>query len=75
MPAYHRGGIALTLKGKEKEGRKFTGDWVFSVYNVYNKANAFSINFRQSESDPNVTEAEMMYLFGIVPAITYNFKF
>ncbi len=75
LPAYHRLDLAVTLKGKEKEGKRFTGDWVFSVYNAYNKANAFSINFRQSETDPNVTQAEMMYLFGIVPAVTYNFRF
>lgn len=75
LPAYHRMDASITLKGKKKDGKRFSGDWVFSVYNAYNRANAFSINFRQSEADPTITEAEMMYLFGIVPAITYNFKF
>ena len=75
LPAYHRLDLAATLTGKEKEGKKINGEWVFSIYNVYNRANAFSINFKQSETDPNVTQAQMMYLFGIVPAITYNFKF
>ena len=75
LPDYHRMDLAATLKGKEKPDRRFTGEWVFSVYNVYNRANAYSINFRESAEDPNVTQAEMMYLFKIVPSITYNFKF
>lgn len=75
LPAYHRLDLSVTLAGKAKEGKKHSGDWVFSVYNAYNRANAFSINFKQSKTDPTVTQAEMMYLFGIIPAITYNFKF
>jgi hypothetical protein len=49
---------------------------VFSVYNVYDRRNAFSIYFRQKDGDPNQTEAVRFSMIGvIVPAITYNFKF
>jgi hypothetical protein len=75
LPAYHRADIAFLLKSKEKEGKRWTGDWVFSIYNLYARHNAFSINFRQDEDDPTKTYAEKTYLFGIVPSITYNFKF
>lgn len=74
LPDYHRLDVALAYRTKKKEGRKWQGEWVLSVYNAYNRANAFSINFWQSETDPNVTEAYMMYLFRIVPSITFNFK-
>ena len=75
MPDYHRLDFALTYKRKQKEGKRWHDDWVLSVYNVYNRANAYSINFVQDEYDPTVTKAEMLYLFGIVPSITYNFHF
>ena len=74
MPAYHRLDFSLTLRGKPKE-RRFKGEWVFSVYNAYNRHNAWAINFVQDESDPYTTYAQKTYLFGIVPSITYNFKF
>ena len=75
MPAYHRMDLAVTLKGKEKEGQKWHNEWVFSVYNAYFRKNPYSINFREDADNPGSTYAEMTYLFGIVPAITYNFNF
>jgi hypothetical protein len=74
MPAYHRLDLSVTYRGKPKE-RRFKGEWVLSVYNAYNRHNAWSINFVQDQNDPFTTYAEKTYLFGIVPSITYNFKF
>jgi hypothetical protein len=75
MPTYHRLDVSVTLKGKEKEGKKWRGEWNLSVYNVYNRHNAWAINFTPDAQDPNVTYAEKTYLFAIIPALTYNFKF
>lgn len=75
MPDYHRLDLSVSLKGKEKPGKKWHGEWNLSVYNAYNRHNAWSINFTQDGSDPNVTYAEKTYLFAIIPALTYNFKF
>ena len=75
MPDYHRLDLSVTLKGKEKPGKKWHGEWNFSVYNAYNRHNAWSINFTQDSKDPNITYAEKTYLFSVIPAITYNFKF
>jgi hypothetical protein len=36
--------------------------------------NAASINFRQNE-DTGVNEAVRTSIFGVVPSLTYNFKF
>lgn len=75
LPAYHRLDLAVTLQGKNNPSRKWQGEWVFSVYNAYFRKNVFAINFRQEEDDPNKTYAEKLYLFPIIPAVTYNFKF
>jgi hypothetical protein len=76
MRDYHRLDLAITLHQKEKEKpKKFNWDLVFSAYNVYNRHNTWSINFVQDAKDPYVTYAEQTYLFGIVPSITFNFRF
>jgi hypothetical protein len=67
FPNYHRLDISATLHDK------WGGDWVFSLYNVYNRMNASSITFRQNEDNPIVTEAVRTTIFGIVPSISYNF--
>jgi hypothetical protein len=74
MRDYHRLDLSLTLRGKPK-ARKFHGEWVFSVYNAYDRHNTWAINFVQDQNNPNVTYAEQTYLFGIIPSITYNFSF
>jgi len=75
MPDYHRLDFSISLKGKEKPGRKWHSEWNLSVYNAYNRHNAWSINFIQDSKNPNITYAEKTYLFAVVPALTYNFKF
>lgn len=75
MPDYHRLDCAITLKGKEKQGKKFHQEFNLSVYNAYARKNAWSINFVQDSKDPNVTFAVKTYLFSIIPALTYNFNF
>lgn len=74
-PDYHRMDLSVTVAGKKKEGRKWEGEWNFSVYNVYNRKNAWAINFVQDADDPTTTYAEKTYLFSVLPSITYNFKF
>ncbi|MDM9632633.1 TonB-dependent receptor [Robiginitalea aurantiaca] len=74
LPDFHRLDIAATLRPKNPFGKKFQGEWVFSIYNVYNRMNAASINFRQNQ-DTGRNEAVRTSIFGIVPAITYNFRF
>ncbi len=74
LPDYHRLDIAATLKPKKNQGRSWKTEWVFSIYNVYNRKNAASISFRQNQ-DTGRNEAVRTAIFGIVPAVTYNFKF
>lgn len=72
LPLYHRLDIGATMQGKKTD--KWETEWIFSVYNLYNRQNASSIFFRQNE-DTNRTEAVQLTIFGIVPSVTWNFKF
>jgi hypothetical protein len=74
MPDYHRLDLSFTLHQKPSDSR-FKWDLVFSVYNAYNRHNTWAINFVQDDLDPLTTYAEQTYLFGIIPAITFNFRF
>ncbi len=74
LPDYHRIDVSATLTPRKNKNRKLQGEWVFSIYNLYNRRNAASINFNRNQ-DTQVNEAVRTSIFGIVPAATYNFKF
>ncbi|WP_273274215.1 TonB-dependent receptor [Maribacter polysiphoniae] len=74
LPSYHRLDLSASLTPRKNANRKVQGEWIFSLYNVYNRRNAASISFGRNE-DTNVNEAVRTSIFGIVPAVTYNFKF
>lgn len=74
LPAYHRLDISATYTPKPEKEKGWQGEWVFSVYNLYNRRNAASITFAQNE-DTGANEATRLSIFGIIPSITYNFKF
>ncbi len=73
LPDYHRMDVSVTWKPPHKSDRRWRGEWNVSIYNVYNKKNPWMVRFE--EDDNGDSKAEMTYLFGIVPSITYNFKF
>ncbi|WP_196890428.1 TonB-dependent receptor [Aureivirga marina] len=74
LPVYHHLDVAATLKPRKNKDRKFQSEWVFSIYNLYGRKNANSISFRQNE-DSLKNESVRLSIFGIVPSVTYNFKF
>lgn len=79
LPVYHRLDISATLNPKKDSNK--TGKWIFSVANLYNRQNAASIFFREISEVNDVeiatgnTEATKLSFFGIVPSVTYEFKF
>lgn len=73
MPNYHRLDLSVTYYNKKTD--KFESSWNFGIYNAYARENAWTISFRESETDPTKTEAVQIALFRLVPSITYNFKF
>lgn len=73
---YHRLDIGATWNIDAMKTKKFKNQLVFSVYNVYNRRNAYSIYFRTNPDNPNETQAIRFSVIGsIVPAITWNFNF
>ena len=76
--AYHRLDLSLNYYFKTF---KLESNLNLSIYNVYNRHNAFAINFRDKNLDRDSTGGESgvevvkLYLFPIIPAITYNIKF
>lgn len=82
LPAFHRLDLSVTLNPRKNLSRKWRGQWVFSVYNAYNRRNPFTIYTRtKQDEDGNILgdgsekEARMIYLFPVLPSVTYNFKF
>jgi hypothetical protein len=84
MPAYHRLDIGLVWKLFPKSKKRFKSDLTFSVYNVYNRRNAFFMyidavypdggNGNNASQLPERFEAKTVSLFPIIPTITWNFK-
>ena len=72
--SYHHLDLSATLTPHKNKNRNWKSEWVFSIYNVYNRKNAASITFQQNIDSGN-NEAIKTSIFGIVPAVSYNFKF
>jgi len=73
MPPYHRLDLGMVLENKP--GMKYRSSWRFSIYNAYARENAYSIYFEQDEENPIITYATKLYLFSIIPSVSYQFKF
>ena len=74
LPSYHRLDISATYVPNRKPEKRWKGEWVFGIYNVYNRKNAASISFGQNR-ETGANEATRTAIFGIVPSASYNFKF
>lgn len=78
LPDYHRLDLSLTLDPKESD-KRFKGQWVFGVYNLYGRRNAFSIYGDQGDERipyGQLADAEAVrfsVVGSIIPAISYNF--
>jgi hypothetical protein len=73
MPAYHR--LDLGATWLLHETRTFRSELSFGVFNAYGRKNAYSILFRTNEDNPAITEAVKLYLFSVIPSVTWNFRF
>lgn len=82
VPSYHR--LDLSVNWTIASRKHFESSLNFSIYNVYNRQNAFFIFFETtsnvSEDTDDLTQFDMstkayqMSLFPIMPSITWNFK-
>ncbi len=74
LPAYHRLDFSANYNPNPNSKKRFKGEWVFSLYNLYNRRNAANIQFRENRTS-GVNEAVRLAIFGIVPSVSYNFNF
>ncbi|MEJ1240663.1 TonB-dependent receptor [Chryseolinea sp. T2] len=70
IPDYHRLDISFTLKDRPHKLSRYRSEWVFSVFNVYGRKNAYSISF-----DRYGKAKKLSVLGSVFPSITYNFSF
>ena len=78
LPAYSRLDLGATYTPDKHPKRKLKSEWVFSVYNAYNRKNPYFIYFDQTGSPYNGTlnvQAKQVSIFPIIPSVTWNFKF
>lgn len=83
LPDFHRIDISATLvPQKARKNPRIETSWVFGLYNLYSRKNPFTLYTTiQLDDDDNIVgdgtlkEAKMIYLFPILPSITYNIKF
>ncbi len=74
LPSYHRVDLSATYNSNPESTKRWKGTWVFGIYNIYNRRNAASINFGQNRMTGQ-NEATRLAIFGIIPSVSYNFKF
>jgi hypothetical protein len=74
LPLYHHLDLAATYTPKPDKKKGWQSYWVFSIYNIYNRKNTASMRFTTND-DTGVNEARSLSIFGLVPGVSYNFKF
>ncbi|MCC6288843.1 MAG: TonB-dependent receptor [Chitinophagaceae bacterium] len=74
MPAYHRMDISFIYTPKPNSTKQFRSSWNFSVYNVYNRYNPYFIYMTVDEEEKTI-KGKKVFLFPVVPSVTWNFKF
>jgi hypothetical protein len=91
LPAYDRLDLSVTWKSKQKMNRKWNSETNFSIYNVYDRKNPFTIYVQPQTTNvqnPGGTvstgttvagsaneEVVFIYLFPILPSISYTVNF
>ena len=74
IPDYFRLDCGITLDPKEKS--RMNGSWNFSIYNILNRQNVYSIYFKSQTGLRNLARTYKLSVLGAaIPSLTYNFKF
>ncbi|WP_080240636.1 TonB-dependent receptor [Spirosoma rigui] len=74
VPDYHRLDFSMLFEQNPARKKRNQSSWVFSIYNVYARKNAYSIFYRLSSRSGS--DAYKLAIFGTAfPSLTYNFKF
>ncbi|OXA79071.1 TonB-dependent Receptor Plug Domain [Flavobacterium aquidurense] len=74
LPVYHHLDIGATYTPKPDKKKGWQSYWVFSIYNIYNRQNAASMTFSTNDNT-GMNESRQLSIYGLVPGVSYNFKF
>lgn len=86
LPAYHRLDLSFSYKVNKPE-RRFQHNFIFTLYNAYARKNPISVNFNKVMNDngsivvpsnqdgSNEIIPTTISVIGIIPCLTYNFRF
>lgn len=86
LPDYHRLDVSLNWQ-LNKQPKRFKHGIAFSIYNLYNRHNAISLNYNKVRTgdhsfsipsnvyDQNQMLTTQSHLLGIMPSLTYKFEF
>lgn len=83
LPPYHRLDFSWTIHNPGMVKRRWIGDWTFTVYNLYDRKNAYNIYYlpRGAGSPSQIFGSSplgsyRLTIFGSpIVSLTYNFKF
>ena len=78
LKPYNRLDVSAIYTPIPKKPKRLKTSWVFSIYNVYSRANPYFIYFDQTGSPYDGSlkvQAKQVSLFPILPSVTWNFKF
>ncbi len=71
-PVYHRADLGISFAPKRT--KRFNSVWKFSIYNVYNRQNAYFL-YGQEEKLSTNTNLISYNLYDFAPSISWSFKF
>lgn len=73
LPDYHRLDFSWNIYNATMKQKRWQGNWVFTVYNLYGRKNAYSVFFR-TENDK--TNAYKLQIFAApILSLSYNFMY
>lgn len=80
QPDFHRLDVSVNYTPRPQNRERYHSTWNFGVYNLYGRKNPFSVYVEDRTDDKgNVIAGEkrvmMLYLFRLIPFVTWNFKF
>ena len=76
LPDYHRLDLSFRFSPKKNDRRKrYRSEWTLDIYNVYARKNPVTIYSQPQDVFFTKTEVNAIYLFKILPSLSYSFKF
>lgn len=72
-PLFHQ--LDLMINYKPINNYRLKSEWSFGIMNLYDRKNVFSMFAGYDKDGMNKGHFCKMYLYGILPSVTYNFKF